>query len=76
MPVSASFVEYVLEQLSQSRREITTKRMFGGVGIYADELFVALVDDDRLYFKTDDECVAPFIERNASPFAPMGSPMK
>jgi DNA transformation protein and related proteins len=27
--------------------------MFGGFGIYADELFFAVVVDDQLYFKSD-----------------------
>jgi len=27
--------------------------MFGGVGLYCDGLFFALLDDDRLYFKID-----------------------
>lgn len=28
--------------------------MFGGVGIYSEGLFFALLDDDRLFFKVDD----------------------
>lgn len=30
------------------------KRMFGGVGLYADGIFFALIDDDTLYLKVDD----------------------
>jgi DNA transformation protein len=29
--------------------------MFGGVGLYSGDLFFALMDDDVLYFKVDDD---------------------
>jgi DNA transformation protein and related proteins len=32
---------------------IRVRRMFGGHGIYADELFFAVVVDEQLYFKVD-----------------------
>src|SRR6202011_6189680 len=41
MPVTDSFVAFVLEQLD-SLGPITAKRMFGGVGLYAGDLFFAL----------------------------------
>lgn len=28
--------------------------MFGGVGLYCDDIFFAVLDDDRCYFKVDD----------------------
>lgn len=34
--------------------------MFGGVGLYAGELFFALIDDDILYLKADDATPAAF----------------
>lgn len=34
--------------------------MFGGVGLYAGELFFALIDDDILYLKADDTTRAAF----------------
>lgn len=46
--------------------------MFGGVGIYAGDLFFALIDDDTLYFKVDDSNRSDFEERDMGPFRPFG----
>jgi DNA transformation protein len=46
--------------------------MFGGVGIYAAELFFALLDDDTLYFKVDDVTRPQFEDRGMEPFRPYG----
>jgi DNA transformation protein len=46
--------------------------MFGGVGIYAAELFFALLDDDMLYFKVDDATRPQFEQRGMTPFRPYG----
>jgi DNA transformation protein len=53
MAVSKDYLAHVVEQLERVTR-VTTRRMFGGVGIYADALFFALIDNDTLYFKVDD----------------------
>jgi DNA transformation protein and related proteins len=66
-----SYQTYALEQLARVRA-ITTKRMFGGVGIYADAFFFALMDDDGLWFKVDDSNRADFEARGMRPFAPFG----
>lgn len=46
--------------------------MFGGVGLYAGELFFALIDEDTIYFKTDASTVAEFASRGMPPFRPFG----
>ncbi len=46
--------------------------MFGGVGIYAGDLFFALIDDDTLYFKVDDSNRADYEARGRRPFRPYG----
>jgi DNA transformation protein len=46
--------------------------MFGGVGIYAGQLFFALLDDDTVYFKVDDATRAQFVDRGMGPFRPYG----
>jgi DNA transformation protein and related proteins len=46
--------------------------MFGGVGIFAAELFFALLDDDTLYFKVDDATRPQFEDRGMTPFRPYG----
>jgi DNA transformation protein and related proteins len=72
MTVSDSFRTFVLDQLGRSTPRIRAKSMFGGVGVYAGELFFALIDDDVLYLKVDDTNRSDFIARGMKPFAPFG----
>ena len=46
--------------------------MFGGVGLYADGLFFALIAEDRLYFKVDDATRPEFERFGMEPFRPFG----
>ena len=72
MPVSESFLAFVLEQLEQSTRDITSKRMFGAVGVYAGDRFFAVIGDDTLYFKVDDQTRPVFEAAGMTPFQPYG----
>jgi DNA transformation protein len=72
MSVSPSFRGFVLEQLGRTTSGIRARSMFGGVGIYAAELFFALMDDDTLYFKVDDATRPQFEDRGMAPFRPYG----
>jgi len=54
MPVSSSFRTFVVDQLSRVVPHLRARAMFGGVGIYAGDLFFALIADDSLYFKVND----------------------
>jgi DNA transformation protein len=69
MAVSESYLGYVIDQLTGIGR-VRSKRMFGGVGLYADELFFGLLDDNGLYFKVDDTNRADFLDRGMGPFRP------
>jgi len=69
MPVTDSFVAFVLEQL-EPVGPITTKRMFGGVGLYAGDLFFALLAGDVLYLKADDSTRGALESAGARPFQP------
>jgi len=69
MPVSEEFRLLVLDQLG-AVRPVATRRMFGGLGLYAGDLFFALVDDDVLYFKVDDETRPEFEAAGSQPFVP------
>ena len=71
MPVSAEFHSFVLEQLGQVT-PVASRRMFGGVGYYAEDLMFALADDDTLYFKVDDSTRGDFEEEGMKPFQPFG----
>ena len=63
----SEYVEYLLEML-QPLGEIRSKSMFGGWGLYADELFFAIVAEETLYFKVDDINCPEFEERGLKPF--------
>lgn len=52
MAMRNEFVEYLLELLEPSGG-VRAKAMFGGFGIYRDNLMFGLVADDILYFKVD-----------------------
>ena len=61
------FVELVVEQL-RPFGAVTVRSMFGGWGVYRDGVFFALVADDTLYFKSDDENRAQFERASPGPF--------
>src|SRR5215472_7017461 len=71
MSVSKSYREFVLEQLGRVT-PVTGKSMFGGVGIYAQGSFFALIAEDRLYFKVDDASRPDFEQWGMEPFRPFG----
>lgn len=47
---------------------VTTRRMFGGIGVYSDGVMIALVAFDELFIKTDSESVAVMEAEGSSPF--------
>lgn len=53
---------------------VQTKAMFGGVGIYTEGLFFALIAEDRLYLKVDDTNRGDFEAAGMSAFYPYDSP--
>ena len=72
MPVSPSYRTFVLEQLGRVAPAIRARSMFGGVGIYSDALFFALMDDDTLFFKVDDTNRPDYEAAGMGPFRPFG----
>ena len=70
MAVSQSYLAFVLDQMS-GLAGIVTKRMFGGVGIYSDARFFAVIDNDTLFFKVDETLAARYRARGMPPFAPI-----
>jgi len=53
MPVTKEAVQKFVDLL-EAVRPITHRSMFGGIGLYVDGIFFAVIDDDRLYFKSDE----------------------
>ncbi|MBI2382041.1 MAG: TfoX/Sxy family protein [Gammaproteobacteria bacterium] len=71
MPVTPDYLAYVQDQLAPLGG-ISTRRMFGGIGIYREGLFFALIDDDELYFKVDDATRPAYVAADMPPFQPFG----
>ena len=69
MRVSSGFREFVLDQLA-ALPGIRDRSMFGGVGLYADDLFFGIVASDVLYFKVDDSSRQDYERAGSRPFKP------
>ena len=50
--MSSALVEHCLELLAPLGA-VRARRMFGGHGLYCDDLFFALIASDRLFLKAD-----------------------
>jgi DNA transformation protein and related proteins len=70
MAVSEGYLTYVLDQLRPIVPGMRVKRMFGAVGLYATDLFFAIVDDDVFYLKVDDTTRPEYEARGMPPFRP------
>jgi len=69
MSVSDNYRTYIVEQLA-ALPGLSTRRMFGGLGLYSGEWFFALIDDDVLYFKVDDANRDDYTSRGMKAFMP------
>ena len=62
-----SFKDFVLDQLS-ALPELRVKAMFGGHGLYQADRFFGILMDGRLYFKTNEQTRAAYVDRGMAPF--------
>jgi len=69
MSVSDEYLTYVIDQLD-CIGPVRARKMFGGAGLYFDDLFFALVADDVLYFKVDDSNRPDYEAAGMNPFKP------
>lgn len=63
----STFKDFVLDQLA-GLGFVEARRMFGAYGIYADGRFFAILDGDRLYFKTTAATRGPYEACGMGPF--------
>jgi DNA transformation protein len=68
MVASDGFAEFLRDQLAPLGR-ITLRRMFGKTGVFCDAFMLAMVRDNTLYFRVDDDNRAAFQE--AASFPPL-----
>lgn len=67
MAVSASFLAFASDLLAPFG-DISIRKMFGGAGVYCDGLFFALLDDEAIWLKVDDETRPAFERAGLQPF--------
>jgi DNA transformation protein and related proteins len=67
MAISQSFLSFLKDELAPLGA-ITMRNMFGGAAAYCDGQLFALVNDDVLYFKVDDQTRLAFEAEGSSPF--------
>jgi DNA transformation protein and related proteins len=65
--LDSELVAHCLELLAPLGR-VRARRMFGGHGLYCDDLFFALIARDRLYLKADGHTQATFAAAGCEPF--------
>ena len=68
MKPESPLVSLCLELLAPLGRP-RSRRMFGGHGIYVDELFIALIADESLYLKADALAQPAFVAAGCQPFS-------
>ena len=66
MVASAGFAEFLRDQLAPLGR-LAMRRMFGKTGVFCDGVMFAMVRDDTLYFRVDEQNRAAFKEAEALP---------
>jgi DNA transformation protein len=60
MPSSPDFVSHVLDLLA-GLGPVEARRMFGGHGLFHQGLMFAILDDDELYLKADEQARPRFV---------------
>jgi DNA transformation protein and related proteins len=62
-----SFKEFVLDQLS-ALPELRARAMFGAHGLYSGDKFFGILDEGRLFFKTDGQSQTDYTSRGMGAF--------
>jgi DNA transformation protein len=68
MPAKDDFANHCAELFSPLG-PVRVKRMFGGHGIYVDDVFIAIVTGETLYLKTDGQTAARFEAEGCTAFS-------
>ena len=69
MRVKSELANYVEEQLAFLGR-VSTKSIFGGIGIFVDERLLGIVMDDKVYLHTDASNLRAYQDRGMPQFKP------
>ena len=63
----SEFVQFVLELMAPVGA-VRARAMFGGYGIYREDVMFAIIVGDRLYFRADSATYRKFTAKNLSQF--------
>ncbi len=69
MSKKTAFVEFVLDQLSEITG-VRAQAMFGGTGLYCNDVFFGIIHRDVFYLKVNDDTRAVFQRAGMKPFKP------
>jgi DNA transformation protein len=69
LKVTDAFRAFVLDQLEELG-DVTSRSMFGGVGLYCRGLFFGIIARDVLYLKVDDQNRPDYEHAGMKPFKP------
>ena len=69
LKVTLAFRAFVLDQLEELDG-VTSRSMFGGVGLYCRGLFFGIIARDTLFLKVDDENRRDYERAGMKPFKP------
>lgn len=67
MAVSPEYKEFIVEQLERLG-PVRMRGMFGGAGVYLDDLMFGLIFDETLYLKVDDRNRPDYEAEGMEPF--------
>lgn len=69
MPVSEEFLSYIIGQLTEWGG-VTSRKMFGGAGLFRDGKMFALISDDTAYLRADESNREQFDQADSRQFKP------
>ena len=65
---TSHFVEYVVHDLLAELSGIRARAMFGGWGLYKQEVIFAIIVEDQLYFKVDETNQVQYEQHGSRPY--------
>jgi len=71
MALNREYADYV-EDLLQDLGGVRVRPMFSGGGVFCGDLMFALISDDTLYFKADEQTAPDFAAEGSEPFTYSG----
>lgn len=68
MTRSREFADLVCDQFNRILGEAALRRMFGGWGVFHQGLMIALIADDEIFMKVDEQTRTAYADAGSQPF--------